>query len=56
MSDYLYRGKKTYRDRTPTSMYKDDIKVRPVGRGGSRGSLEPPFWPPKDFIYTASTF
>ena len=26
---------------------------RPVGRGGSRGSLEPPFWPPKDFIYTA---
>ena len=26
--------------------------ARPVGRGGSRGSLEPPFWPPKDFIYT----
>ena len=27
---------------------------RPVGRGGgSRGLLEPPFWPPKDFIYTA---
>ena len=26
---------------------------RSVGRGGSRGSLEPPFWPPKDYIYTA---
>ena len=26
---------------------------RPIGRGGSRGSLEPPFWPPKDFTYTA---
>ena len=26
---------------------------RPVGRGVRGGSLEPPFWPPKDFIYTA---
>ena len=27
---------------------------RPIGRGGGlRSSLEPPFWPPKDFIYTA---
>ena len=26
---------------------------RPVGRGGSGGSLEPPFWTQNNFTYTA---
>ena len=30
-------------------------QARWQGGGGSRGSLEPPFWSPKDFIYTALT-
>ena len=32
---------------------KPEMHDRSVGRGGSRGSLEPPFWAPKDFIYIA---
>ena len=30
----------------------DEYFIRPVGRGVRGGSLELPFWPPKDFIYT----
>jgi len=32
------------------------ITHRPVGRGIRGGTLEPPFWPPKDFIYTAQLY
>ena len=28
------------------------LHCRPVGRGVRGGSLEPPFWPPKDYICT----
>ena len=34
-------------------MKVDSQARRQVGGGGGGGSLEPPFWPPKDFIYTA---
>ena len=36
-----------------TASQSSSTYFRPVGRGGSGGSLERPFWPPKDFIYTA---
>ena len=29
------------------------VQAHRQGGGGSRASLEPPFWPPKEFIYTA---
>ena len=38
-----------------TTLARVGLEYRPVGIGVRGGSSEPPFWPPKDFIYTALT-
>ena len=38
-----------------TTLARVGLEYRPVGIGVQGGSSEPPFWPPKDFIYTALT-